>query len=135
MRVPDDALLCAVGVGRWDEGVLGRLAGWRAGALMIPDGISSCRVAVPSPRDLLPSIPYHLAWERRQQDRGTTQEDRGTTQDDWGTTPDGQPAQASAHAYGVLQSHPVVNRVCPRLKPRIRPRLHYRLLTLCPAAY
>jgi len=135
VRVPDDALLCAVGVGRWDEGVLGRLAGWRAGALMIPDGISSCRVAVPSPRDLLPSIPYHLAWERRQQDRGTTQDDRGTTQDDWGTTPDGQPAQASAHAYGVLQSHPVVNRVCPRLKPRIRPRLHYRLLTLCPAAY
>jgi len=135
VRVPDDALLCAVGVGRWDEGVLGRLAGWRAGALMIPDGISSCRVAVPSPRDLLPSIPYHLAWERRQQDRGTTQDDRGTTQDDWGTTPDGQPAQASAHAYGVLQSHPVVNRVCPRLKPGIRPRLHYRLLTLCPAAY
>ena len=134
MRAPD-ALLCAVDVGRWDEGVLGRLAGWRAGALMIPDGISSCRVAVPSPRDLLPSIPYHLAWERRQQDRGTTQDDRGTTQDDWGTTPDGQPAQASAHAYGVLQSHPVVNRVCPRLKPRIRPRLHYRLLTLCPAAY
>lgn len=67
--------------------MLQRLPAWRASALMIPDTISTCRVAVPSPRDLLgrPQEPPAL----------------------------GRQGHHEARAYGVLQSHPLVNRVRP----------------------
>ena len=61
----------------WDKGILEALPAWRPAALMIPDGISSCRAAVPSAQDL----------------------------------PGDAGGASGAVGYGVLQSHPVVNRL------------------------
>ena len=92
-----------------------RLVGWRAGVLMIPDGISSCRVAVPSPRDLLAPLPSFQAGPAAGASAGAE------------SAHENPEAHGSPKAYGVLQSHPVVNRVCPRLlAPCVPPT--YRVL-------
>jgi hypothetical protein len=70
---------------------------------MIPDGISSCRVAVPSPRDLLAPWPRSQAGPAAGAAAGAE------------SSHENPKAHGSPKAYGVLQSHPVVNRVCPRL--------------------
>jgi len=85
---------------RWDEGVMARLAPGKEAALMIPDGMSTCRAAVPSPRDLL-SAPSRLC--RQPATDSQLPGSRGGKQP--------VPVPVHARAYGVLQSHPIVNRV------------------------